>query len=351
MPDIVAISPNGAGTWRTGVAVGALDGILPETVTPIAIQGNRVPIESIGISDVEFMKVTSLDANPTLTFLMRWNGMWWSFLTHWMGDDTKTGAGPIYVHALNYQRRSSLVSITMAIRIDSNNSKILEWPSLKPQQIVMGPNSEGFMEMQVVCMGNSILQNVDATSGSTEFGNVTYATKAQELCIRGNLFRLNSGAGALTSTADDLDVEDFTLTLDRPLVADRPTEGSTATGGAQVQIPEPVQDGATVITAGWNEPDFIDIDSLVDDYKDNTTHKADLIMNETIGGNAHVLDIELGLMEYMNPEAGLDRQARVPIQREFRCITPQSTPTGHTTANPIHVEIDNTDNLDYEIGA
>ena len=56
-------------------------------------------------------------------------------------------------------------------------------------------------------------------------------------------------------------------------------------------------------------------------------------------------------MEYMNPEAGLDRQARVPIQREFRCVTPQSTPTGMETANPIHVEIDNTDNLSYEIGA
>ena len=340
-----------AGTWRTAVAVGALDGILPETVTPIALQGNRVPIESIGVSDVEFMKVTSLDANPTLTFLMRWNGMWWSFLAHWMGDDTLTGAGPIFVHDMNYQRRSNLVSITLAARLDDNNSKLLEWPSLKPQQVVISPNSDGFMEMQVVCMGNTIEQNADAINAQAQFDAVTYATKAQEMCIRANLFRINSGAGGLASVTDDLEVEDLTLTLDRPLVADRPTEGATAAGGAQVQIPAPVQDGPTVITVGWNEPYFIDIDSLVDDYKDNITHKADIVMNETIGGNAHVLAIELGLLNYLNPDAGLDRQARVPVQREFRCVTPQSTPTGLSTANPIHIQIDNTDNLTYETGA
>ena len=51
----VAISPNGAGTWHSGVAVVAGDGILPETISPITLGGNKVRITSIGISDVEFM--------------------------------------------------------------------------------------------------------------------------------------------------------------------------------------------------------------------------------------------------------------------------------------------------------
>lgn len=345
----VAIQPNGAGTWRTGTAVGATDGILPETISPITLQGDKQPIESIGFNDVESMKVTALAANPTLNFIMRWSGMYWAFLAHWMGDDTMVLAASINTHDMNYQRRSSLVSITMAIRLDNDNNKILEWPSLKPQQIVMAPNAEGFWEMQVACMGNTIEANADATNGSTEFGNVTYITKARELCFRSNNFRLNTGAAGLAG-GDIRNVQDLTITLERPYVADSPTEGAVAKGGAQVQIPEPVQDGSTIITVGFNEPDFIAHADLVDSFKDDTEYKADLVLAETVNSLAYVSTMEFGLMEYMPPEANLDRQARIPLQREFRCITPQSTPTGMTTANPIHIEVKNEDNVTYETG-
>lgn len=346
----VAIQPNGAGTWRTGTAVGATDGILPETISPISLQGDKQPIESIGFSDVEFMKVVAVEANPTLTFIMRWSGMFWAFLAHWMGDDTLVFAASVATHDMNYQRRSSLVAITMAIRLDNNNSKILEWPSLKPQQIIMAPNAEGFWEMQVACMGNTIEANADATNGSTEFGNVTYISKARELCIRSNLFRLNTGAGGLASTADDRLVQDLTITLERPYVADSPTEGAVAKGGAQVQIPEPVQDGSTIVTVGFNEPDFISHADLVDSFKDDTEYKADLKLAETVNALGYQSLMEFALMEYMPPEANLDRQARIPLQREFRCILAQSTPTGMQTANPIHVELKNEDNVTYETG-
>jgi len=350
MATTVAIQPDGAGTWRTGVAFGATDGILPETISPITLQGNKQPIESIGISNVEFMKIVEVEANPTLTFIMRWSGMYWAFLAHWMGDDTKVFAAMLATHDMNYQETNTLKAITMGVRIADNNSQILEWPSLKPQQIVMAPNSEGFWEMQVVCMGNTIEANADATNGQTEFDAVTYFSKARELCVRANLFRLNTGAGGLASPTDDREVQDLTITLERPYVNDRPTEGAVAKGGAQVQIPEPVQDGSTIVTVGFNEPDFIDFASLVDEFKDDTEFKADLVYAETINALSYKATQEFALMEYMPPEANLDRQARVPLQREFRCITAQSIPTGMTTLNPIHVEIVNEDNVTYETG-
>jgi len=350
MPTTVAIQPDGAGTWRTGVVFGATDGILPETISPITLQGDKIPIESIGISDVEFMKILAVNANPTLTFIMRWSGMFWAFLAHWMGDDTMVFAASIATHDMNYQTRSTLNAITMGARIDDNNSKILEWPSLKPQQIIMAPNTDGFWEMQIVCMGNTIEANADAANGSVEFDAVTYITKARELCVRANLFRINTGAGGLASPTDDRNVQDLTITLERPLVNDRPTEGTVAKGGAQVQIPEPVQDGPTIVTVGFNEPDFIDFASLVDEFKDDTEFKADLKYAETVNSLAYQSLMEFALMEYMPPEANIDRQARVPLQREFRCITAQATPTGMQTANPIHVELKNEDNLTYETG-
>lgn len=346
----VAISPNAAGTWRTAVVVGAADGIMPETISPITLQGNKVPIESIGISDVEFMKTVHVDANPTLNFIMRHSGMYWSFLAHWMGADTKVFSTPLATHDLNYAARSTMVSLTLAVRINADNNKILEWPSLKPQKITMAPNSEGFWEMNVECLGNTIEALSDAASGSTEFGNITYLTRTQEMIIRGNTFRINNDAGALDS-ADEIKVADLTITLDRPYETDEVTEGTTALGGAQVQIPEPVQNGSTIVTIGWNEPDFISFASLVDDFKDDIQYKADLITTETFSSNLHTVTQEFALMEYMPPDAGLDRQSRVPVQREFNCVTAQSTPTGMTNANPIHVEVINTDDFDYTTGA
>ena len=350
MATTVAIQPDGAGAWRTGVAFGALDGILPETISPITLQGDKQPIESIGISNVEFMKTVAVEANPTLTFIMRWSGMFWSFLAHWMGDDTMVLAASLNTHDMNYQEDNTLNAITMGVRIADNNSQILEWPSLKPQQIVMAPNGEGFWEMQVVCMGNTIEANADATNGQTEFDAVTYQSKARELCIRSNLFRLNTGAGGLASTADDRLVQDLTITLERPYDTDRTTEGAVALGGAQVQIPEPVQNGSTIVTVGFNEPDFITFADLVDSFKDDTEYKADLTLSETVNALSYQSLMEFALMEYMPPEANIDRQARVPLQREFRCITAQSTPTGMQTANPIHVELANEDNVTYETG-
>jgi len=251
---------------------------------------------------------------------------------------------------MNYQENNSLSNITLGVRIADDNNQILEWPSLKPQQIIMAPNSEGFWEMQVANLGNTIEANADATNGQTEFDAVTYISKARELCIRSNLFRLNTGAGGLASTADDRKVQDLTITLERPYVTDTPTEGAVARGGAQVQIPEPVQDGSTIVTVGFNEPDFITFADLVDSFKDDTEYKADLVLAETVNSLAYTSTMEFALMEYMPPEANLDRQARIPLQREFRSITAQSTPTGMTTANPIHVEIVNEDNVTYETG-
>ena len=171
------------------------------------------------------------------------------------------------------------------------------------------------------------------------------------MCFRANLFRVDTCAGGLASTANDLRVQDLTITLSRPLVSDSQTEGTTTKGGAQAQSPEPVQDGETEITIGWNEPDFIAIASLVDDFKDDVQYKGDLTMTETIGSDAHQMLMEFGLMETMPADAGIDRQARVPLQREFRCVTPQATTTSMQTANPIHVELKNVHNISYETGA
>jgi len=90
---------------------------------------------------------------------------------------------------------------------------------------------------------------------------------------------------------------------------------------------------------------------LVDDFKADVEYKGDLIISETFSANLHTITQQWPLMEYMPPDAGLDRQSRVPVQREFRCILAQSTPTGMTNANPIHIEVINTDNFDYTTGA
>ncbi len=201
--------------------------------------------------------------------------------------------------------------------------------------------------MTVNCMGNSIIDD-SATNGQTQLDAVTFTSKAQTMLFRKNQLRVNGqAAGALSATRA---VADLTLTLNRPLVTDDVTEGTAAAVNTNLEIAEPVQDGSTVITVGWNEPDFIDFAGLVSELPDDTQLKGDIIMTETIGSDAHIFTVELGSMDPMPNDANLDRQQRVPLQKNYRCIKPASTPTGQTGANPIHVELKNVENLSYETG-
>ena len=176
----IAIQPGGAGTWGTASAPGANDGILPASIDQLALQGNVAFDETIGMTQLQYADMMLHEANPTIILPLRWNGMHWAFLANIMGDSTKTGAGPTYVNTMNYQEESALVQITMAAEIGSDGD-IIEWPSLKVQAISLEPDGDGFWQMTVTTLGNTILYDSDATTATSDFNAVTFASKVQRM--------------------------------------------------------------------------------------------------------------------------------------------------------------------------
>lgn len=344
---IVGLQPGGAGTWQTAVAPTANDGFLPISIDPIILQGDPVADEAIGMVDIENMDMIKHEANPTIVWHLRWNGMHWGLLTNFLGDDTKTGAGPTYTHTMNWQTSSSLVQCTMALEI--NAADILEWPSLKVTGIALEPDSEGFWQATANTIGTTIQVAGDATTSGANIDAITYTTKVQRMRYKGNKFRMNAQAGgALASPTDDQTVSDFTINMTRPYVQDEPLVGVTT--GAEKQTGEPVQDGHAELIVSFNEVEYASIANF-DELKDQTQQKGDLVMSETIGSDAHTSTFEFGAMNPIPASVALEKGGRVPHQRNFRLLKPSSTPTGLSTANPIHYILVNTQNLTYETGA
>lgn len=330
-------------TWRTPVAVVALSGFFPTSVGPLVLQGDPVPDESIGFSEVEEMDVVIHEANPTIVTPMRREGQDLFILAGWMGDDTVTGAGP-FVHTMNYQDESALF-YTMAKGINSN-ADIIEWPSIKVNTFEIGAGPDGFAQLTGGTIGDTINIAGDATNDGTSLGNVTFITRGVKIPFRETRFRINAQGGGALGSGDVIPLADFTLSGDRGMDREDLTQGAST--GVEYTTDEPVRSTYGNLTLSTTVPDYTTI-ALLDDMHDETEYKADLFWSKTVASVAYTFLIELGRLHPMpydiNAESG---GARYPLTRNFRCVNPTSTPTGMATANPIHIVTNDNHNVTYE---
>jgi hypothetical protein len=288
------------------------------------------------------------EANPTITLPMRWNGMHWAFITNIIGDDTKTGpTGNIYTHTMNYQEEPALVQITMAAEIGADGD-IVEWPSLKVQSISLEPDGDGFWQLVVSTLGNTILYGADATTATSDFNAVTYASAVQRMRYKGLSLKVNA-QGSDPSGQTALKVSDVNLSMSRPYVT--PETLVAVSTGAEKYISEPIQDGHPEILFSWNEPTYSAIGDF-DDLQDQTQKTIDFEMAETIGSDAHTLLIEMGTANPIPASVAAERGQRIPCTKNYRCIgSVGGAATGQATANPIHLVLGDLQNISYETGA
>jgi hypothetical protein len=342
---LVGLQPNGAGTWGTGVAVGATDGILPWSIDEIQLQGNVLFDDSVGMTMLQYADVLAHEANPTITIPMRWNSMAWGFVANWFGDDTDSGAGPTYTHTMNYNEETSLTGLTMALEV--NNADIVEWPSLKVQQISLEPDGDGFWQMTCNCLGDTIKYGADATNAGSDFNALTYISKVQRIRYRALSLKINAqGSDPSGQTAQS--VTDTVLTLARPY--EQPRAVVAVATGLEKAGDEPIQNGHSEITLSFNEPTYTAIGDF-DDLEDGTEKTIDLEMAETVSSQAHTMLWEFGAAHTIPASTALERGQRIPMTKNYRCIKPQSAATGQATANPIHFVLVNVDDRTYETGA
>ncbi len=330
-------------TWGTAVAPGALDGVLPFSISPWPLQGDPVIDDTVANWD-EVQEMTKLieEANPTIVYPYRREGPFLRHLAHIFGDDTPSGADP-YIHTFTWQQESALFG-TYACEIA--DADITEWPSMKTVGVTLRKGGDGGMEFEARTICDTVAIAGDATTAGGDFDAVTYQTKVKRVANNEIQFRINGQAGgALASPGDVIKLADFSLDINRPYDREDVTRGAST--GPEFRTEQPIQNGPAEILLSITVNDYTTL-ALLDDLKDSTEYKADIIITKTISAIVHSDTIEFNRLQPMPQSADIDRMNRIPLTRVFRAKKATATPTGMTNALPIHwVHLD-TNVLTYE---
>lgn len=343
---IVAIVPTT--TWDTAAVLAAGDGILPISIDKIDKGGTWDFDDASGLKFRTQGSIIFEEANPTIAGRMRWNGAWWCFLANMIGDDTKTFASPIATHTFNYQAESTFgQGITLGIEINNTANGIMEVSSLMVQSITLEPDG-GFWNFNVTTLGTSVDKASDATFDGTAADNVTFSSSAQRMRYKANLLRINGDAGALDSGDEIADAMNMSITLSRDYDPNDDVLQGASTGKELVRaLPKDLGNG--ILGTFQYDQKTADIVLFTNQFGED--FKADVVMNETIGSDAHVFDLEMADLVMIEPNVALDRGQRIPMSHNYEMAEPAATPTGLTNANPFHLVMKNVTEVTYETNA
>jgi len=342
---IVAIVPTT--TWDSAATLGALDGLLPLTIDKIDKGGVYDWDESTGLTFRTQGSIISEEANPGIVGRCRWNGVWWTMFANLVGDATLSGAGPVYTHTFNYQAESALAGITLGIEINNTANGIMEVSSFKVTDFTFEPDG-GFWNFNVTTLGTSVDKAADATFDGTAADAVTYSSEAQRMRYRANQLRINGGSGALGSGDVISDAINMSMAFSRDYDPNDDTLKGASTGAELVRS-EPTDKGNGIMGILQFDQKTADIANFTSQFGED--FKADVIMTETIGSDAHSFTMEMNDIVMIEPNLALDAGQRIPMTHNYEMGTAPSTPTGMTNANPFHLILDNVSNLTYETNA
>lgn len=346
---ILAMKPTA--TWGTAVTLGASNGFIVRTIDRITLGGEPEFDDGAGLGTVSQYDRFMDEANPNVVASLRWNSVLWCVLAQMIGDDTKTGpTGNIYTHTLNWQEENPLAGgICQGIEINNTANGIFEIPSYKVTSLSLEADG-GVWNMNYNTMGDTVLHGGDATFDGTAADNVTSYTEGQRMRYKANQLRRNAQAGGALGSGDVIaDASNMVISFERnydPM--DDVLKGSSTTDRRRAEPVENYENGAgPVIILAYDIKTAV-LDTSLDDLNDSTEYKADVVMAETIGSDAHTFTQEFGRLVAMDPQVAIDRHLRIPRSNTYRAIVPSATPTGLSTANPYHAILGNLQNLTYE---
>lgn len=343
---VIAIVPTT--TWDTAATLAAGDGILPLSIDKIDKGGTWDFDDSSGLLFRTQGSIIFEEANPTIVGRMRWNGAWWCFLANMVGDSTLAFSTPIATHTFNYQAESTFgKGITLGIEINNTANGIQEISSLMVQSITFEPD-EGFWNFNVTTLGTSWDKAGNATFDGTAADNVTISSSAQRMRYKANLLRINGDAGALDSGDEIADAKNMSIAFSRDYDPMEDVLQGVATGKELVRA-LPIDQGNGIIGVFQYDQATADIVLFTNQFGED--FKADVVMNETIGSDAHVFDLEMNDLVMIEPNLALERGQRIPMSHNYEMAQPAATPTGMTNANPFHFVMKNVTNVTYETNA
>lgn len=327
-------------TWRTAVAVGALNGILITNDGMGAMEPIYIDDDSLGQADI---KNTYLVAHAlkgrSLEGYLRFEG--WDLLFGLVfGSATNPAqlSGAAYSHTFVITDNNAEQFATYAVHKATTTYGVWEVPSAKFNGFKLSCNIGELAKVNFDFSGNKI-DTVGAVNNSTSMGNVTYPTSAN-LCRMDTRFkmRMNAQAGAALADSDKIYPKGFIITFKRPMSEDEFEAGYS-------DMSEPIQNGFAEATIELKF-DKYDADTFMTAILAETAYKMDILFEGDIIAAAYryQLRIDIPKVQWKVTEAPATSPGKIPLSITGRCMAVDVAPTGFNGAaiDPFYLYVANT---------
>lgn len=309
-----------AGTWGSAATIGALNGMYIDSISPLTPVQDQIPFEVMGKDFLDCYHKGNQNIDVTVSGPLNWGNAEWRWIAHAIGDDTYSGTG---THTMTLQDESS-VFLTAAATLDD---MIIEYESVKATGFTLSQNN-GYWQVELRGIANTINVGTDATNSSTNFGNLTYNSgtcgdllefqETQVLMNDQSDVALDMGTGANACYPNEIIIEyngnyarDFLTTLDN--------------SSDHFQTSEPQRDGYPECTITMNFPEITSQDEL-HDFQDGDYKKMRIRIKESA---SKYVDISFPNLRYLQPTVDASGGAgRVPQTLVFQALACSTAPTG-----------------------
>jgi len=328
-------------TWGTAVSVnGSNKGILLTDSSGFHVAPEQLQDLSAGFAQLEYIDNGSLVVAPSLNMALRFEGQLMMLLAMVMGQDSISGAGPEYTHAMTLQNLSSVFG-TLCLY---DGVTVREIPSFKPTGFTIRGSAGGYMELEVNGIGDNVLYTGQT---NTTLSSVTYKTNTLRIPFGIGQIMMNAeSSGALSYSIDGVCPTSWEFSIQRQMEQDFTACGNTIGANAS-KTSEPVDGGHIETMLSLEFPEYTADDGF-DDVVAGTTQKCQIILlGELISSAEYRVDIKLPSLKPVDAVADISGPGRIGNTLTFQALKAQSAPTGMTGITEPKLTITNTDSAGY----
>lgn len=325
-----------ATTWRTAVALGALDGILITSESMGAKAPKYLDDDSLSLPDImDSYRVAEAITGASLEGYLRYEG-WDVLLALLLG-----GAGTPVAEEVTSTAYSNQIYIedniddlfaTIAMEKAGTPNGVWEIPSAKIHGFsVMGAIGE-LSKVTINFAGNKI-ENQSSTNTSTSFANVTYPDKHNIARLDSSFYVwMNAQDGGALSSGDAILPNSVTITYNRPV--DEPYEAGND------DMAEPIQDGfaeATIemVFDKYNLDTFMDAIAADEAQKMIVHFEGDVIATAI----PYEFEVYMPKIIWQTADAPVGGAGKIGHTVTGRLMAVETAPTGMESTDEIGIDV------------
>lgn len=167
-----------------------------------------------------------------ITCDLAYDEMWLQILANFLGSDTsspaeQTASQGDYLHNLDWTSSNSGKFQTLVWKVEDDY--VLEIPSVKWQSITITSTANGVGTFSATGIGDRVVDNASVSNTVSEINALSYASsqfRAAPLGGANHYFRINAQGGGSLSGSNDMEILQYTMSLNRQLESLRPLRGS-----------------------------------------------------------------------------------------------------------------------------